>query len=112
MVALFSQAAPLLAQALHPWLLWADVEAKKSLWDRLDPVRRAQLLMALLGLLLLGFLLVTLVLWGGRYVRRLARHNRPTKPLESDRWYGKPLYENTRLRDDDELDESSGDDPP
>jgi hypothetical protein len=58
-----------------PWFIAA--EANQSPWERLDPVRRTQVLMALLGLLLLGFLMIVLVLVGARQVRRLARQ-RPT----------------------------------
>lgn len=68
---------------LTPVLLAADA---RSIWDRLDAVRRTQLLMALLALLLLGFLLVLLVLVGGRYVRRLARE-RKSSQRAADRWY-------------------------
>jgi hypothetical protein len=67
-------------------LLWAAEPARK-----LDPVLRAELLMSLLGLILLGAALMLLVMMGGRYVRRLARHRlQPTRPPQDD-WYRKPL---------------------
>jgi hypothetical protein len=95
MVAVLRSAPQVSAGLIHS-LLWADAVTKKTLWERLDPVRRAQLLMVLLGLVLIAFLLVMLVLWGGRYVRRLARQNRPTGPSERDRWYEKPLASGER----------------
>jgi len=51
----------------------------RPLLERLDPPRRAVLLMALLGLVLTGVVLVACVMIGGRWVRRLAgRGVRPT----------------------------------
>jgi hypothetical protein len=44
-----------------------------SLLERLDPPRRAAAIMALLGLTLIGVLLITFVMVGGHWVRRLAR---------------------------------------
>ena len=43
--------------------------------ERLDPPTRARVIMALLGLVLLGVTLVACVMIGGRWVRRLARHS-------------------------------------
>ena len=80
-----------------PWILAAD--AQQSPWDRLDPVRRTQVLMALLGLLLLGFLLIMLVLVGARYVRRLARQ-RPASRGKRD-----PLSPPPRRQLDDATEE-------
>lgn len=57
---------------------------------KLDPVTRAQVFMALLGLILLGLLLILVVMVGGHYVRRLARH-RPATTSPQDLWYRKPL---------------------
>ena len=45
----------------------------KPLFERLDPPRRAAVLMAILGLVLLGLGLVACVMIGGRWVRRIAR---------------------------------------
>jgi hypothetical protein len=42
--------------------------------ERLDPPRRAAVIMALLALVLTGLLLVTIAMLGGHWVRRLARH--------------------------------------
>jgi hypothetical protein len=57
--------------------------------ERLDPPRRAAIIMALLGLVLTGLLLVTIAMLGGHWVRRLARHKpggrRPTADAEAER---------------------------
>jgi hypothetical protein len=70
---------------------------------KLDPVLRAQVLMALLGLVLIGLVLILLVLMGGRYVRRLARH-RPGTPAADvqDDWYRKPLVQENPEPDDEQ----------
>lgn len=49
-------------------------EATEPVLERLDPPRRAAVVMALLGLVLLGLLLVACVMIGAHWVRRLARH--------------------------------------
>lgn len=46
----------------------------EPLIERLDPPRRAAVLMAILGLVLLGLALVACVMIGGRWMRRVARH--------------------------------------
>jgi hypothetical protein len=55
-------------------LMIADSTASMGL-ERLDPVTRARVLMALLGLVILSVALVACVMIGGRWVRRLARHS-------------------------------------
>lgn len=78
-------------QATQAWLL-AQGDGEPSVWQRLDPVRRAKLLMALFALLLVGLLLVALAMIGARYVRRLARHRPGAGRTVEDRWYEeKPL---------------------
>ena len=47
-------------------------QAAEPLLERLDPPRRAIVLMALLGLVLTGVVLVACVMIGGRWVRRLS----------------------------------------
>jgi hypothetical protein len=49
-------------------------DAAKPVLERLDPPRRAAVVMALLGLVLTGLLLVVCVMLGGHWVRRMARH--------------------------------------
>ena len=58
------------------WLL-AQVPAAKEL----PPTTKAMVLMALLGIALLGLLLVVFILLGGHWVRRIGSHRRgPTVP--------------------------------
>lgn len=55
-------------------ILFAAQQAGDAVLERLDPPRRAAVVMALLGLTLIGLFLVTFVMVGGHWVRRLARH--------------------------------------
>jgi hypothetical protein len=59
-------------------LLFAAEHAGDAVLERLDPPRRAAVVMALLGLTLVGLFLITFAMVGGHWVRRLARH-RPGK---------------------------------
>jgi hypothetical protein len=59
-------------------ILFAAEQAGEAVLERLDPPRRAAVVMALLGLTLVGLFLITFVMIGGHWVRRLARH-RPGK---------------------------------
>lgn len=54
-------------------------QAEQSGFERLDPVTRTVVLMALLGLVLLGITLIACVMIGGRWVRRLAQHSPPIR---------------------------------
>jgi len=49
-------------------------QSSESVLERLDPPRRMAVLMALLGVLLVGLMLVMIVMVGAKWVRRLARH--------------------------------------
>ncbi|MCI0333995.1 MAG: hypothetical protein L0228_12325 [Planctomycetes bacterium] len=62
--------------------------------EQLDPPRRAAVIMALLALVLTGLLLVTCVMLGAHWVRRLARH----KPGAKDANVADTATENQRLR--------------
>jgi hypothetical protein len=68
----------------------------------IEPLLRAKLLMALLGLIVLGLGLMVLIIMGGRYARRIARTSLPPSQTHDDRWYAKPLVP-------EELDSSSND---
>ena len=57
-------------------------QSEVSGFERLDPVTRTVVLMALLGLVLLGITLIACVMIGGHWVRRLARHS-PTSRARS-----------------------------
>ncbi len=54
-------------------LLLAQQPAE-NVMEQLDPPRRAAVVMALLALVLTGLLLVTIVMLGANWVRRMARH--------------------------------------
>ena len=53
---------------------WLVAESTAPVLERLDPPRRAAVVMALLALVLTGLALVTCVMIGAHWVRRLARH--------------------------------------
>jgi hypothetical protein len=60
---------------------WADAdEAPRSVLDRLDPPRRAAVLMALAAVALAGAALVALVVLMGWFVRRRARQRHGPSP--------------------------------
>jgi predicted PurR-regulated permease PerM len=63
--------------------------------ERLDPPRRAAVIMALLALVLIGLLLVTFIMLGAHWVRRLARH----KPGAGGHHAKDSAAENQRLRE-------------
>lgn len=71
----FAAAAPLAQSAGGP------------LVKRLPPILRAEVLMTLLGLVVLGLALVVFVVLWSRYVRRLARSRPPTRSPIVDEWY-------------------------
>ena len=58
---------------VHRALVFA-AHANDPILERLDPPRRAAVVMALLGLTLIGLFLIVFVMVGGHWVRRLARH--------------------------------------
>jgi hypothetical protein len=71
-----------------------------QLIERLPPLTRARILMALLGLVLLGLMIILGIKLGGRYVRRLSRAGlTPTKSVD-DRWHQRPLSPRADSRDD------------
>ena len=72
------------------WLV-AEEHRQQTLLMRLDPANRAKVIMALLGLVLVGAALVALVWLGGRRLRRIARERSGPTPPHQDDWYRKPL---------------------
>ncbi|HMP05304.1 MAG TPA: hypothetical protein PJ982_03050 [Lacipirellulaceae bacterium] len=73
-------------------MLLVTEQAAEPLIERLDPERRVAVVMALLGIAIVGVFLVTMILLGGSWVRRLARYGRgPTKDTTN--------VANKRLRD-------------
>lgn len=90
-----------LGVALLPAWLAAEKQSEPLL-TRLDPATRAKVLMALLGLVLVGLSLVALAWWGGRRVRQVASKPLPPTQPNEDRWYRKPLVApETNPRDED-----------
>jgi hypothetical protein len=71
--------------------LLATGEQAKSLLDRLDPERRAKVVMALLGVVLAGLAIVALTVLLGRHFLRAARKPIPPLPRHEDDWFRKPL---------------------
>jgi predicted PurR-regulated permease PerM len=80
----------------YPFLLAAALlaagESTEPLINRLDPPRRAAVLMAILALVITGIAMVACVMIGARWVRRLARH-------QHGRTKHTTHIENQRLRD-------------
>jgi hypothetical protein len=75
-------------------LLAADPAA--PVIERLDPPRRAAVVMALLGLVLTGLLLVACAMLGANWVRRMARHHPESRDFAGD---NQAHARNRRLRD-------------
>jgi hypothetical protein len=79
-------------QASSGTLLHAAAASEtEPLIDQLDPELRARVLMALLGLVLVGLALIAVVVMGARYVRRLGRGRSTHAPVKDDAWFAKPL---------------------
>jgi ferric-dicitrate binding protein FerR (iron transport regulator) len=78
---------------MSPGMLLAAEDAAEPVLERLDPPRRAAVVMALLALTLIGLFLVVLIMVGGHWVRRLARH-RPARGLS----WGVSAADNSQLR--------------
>jgi hypothetical protein len=77
---------PLFAESLL-----ATDEHAKPLLDRLDPERRAKVIMALLGMVLAGLAIVALAVLLGRHFLRAARKPVHPTPRHEDDWFRKPL---------------------
>jgi hypothetical protein len=76
--------------AISVRLAWAAEQAEPLLM-RLTPQNRSLVLMALLGMLLVGAGLIALAVIGGRQVLREARKKPNPTPRLEDGWYRKPL---------------------
>jgi hypothetical protein len=70
-------------RAILTGLLLAQKDVDPVL-QRIDPPRRAAIIMALLAITLIGMFLIIFILVGGHWVRRLARH-RPGQRRRGDR---------------------------
>ena len=71
--------------------------AGRTMLEKLDPPTRASVLMALLGLVILGFGLMLLAWLGARFARRYRQGLAPPRPREGspqfneDAWWKKPV---------------------
>jgi hypothetical protein len=79
------------ARALIAGRLLAATDQTRSLLDRLDPERRAKVIMALLGVTLAGLALVALAVLCGRHFRRVVRKPAKATPRHENDWFRKPL---------------------
>lgn len=83
---------------LKPAVAGLLLQAPQPLLKRLPPRDRARVLAALAGLIILGFALVLLAWWGGRFTRRYLRRPWPgSRRRDSDKisefdWARKPMY--------------------
>jgi hypothetical protein len=97
----------------HDWLFGAAQPSLPSLLAAaIDPATRAKLLMALLGLVILGLGLMLLAMVGGRMVRRMTRDSKPPGGQIADPWY-QPKRAGARqftYEDDDDEEETSEED--
>jgi hypothetical protein len=73
------------------WGALAEQKLAEPLFERLDPPRRAAVVMALLAITIVGLFLVAFVMLGGNWARRLARRRHgPSHRIKN--------IENERLR--------------
>jgi cytochrome c-type biogenesis protein CcmH/NrfG len=102
MVDPLSRISSLAAASLNAAPEAVDRDAKPLLL-RLNPSQRAGVILSIVGIVLAGLALMSLVWLAGRYARRMARQ--PVRPTEdrSDDWYRKPL--NAPLASDGDDDE-------
>jgi hypothetical protein len=76
------------------WIVWgtlAEQKAAEPLLERLDPPRRAAVVMALLAISMIGLFLVTVVMLGSHWARRLASRRHGPSDAHTN-------IENKRLR--------------
>lgn len=85
-------------------------QAKPAL-EQLDPPERAAVLMALLGLVLLGITLVVCTMLAGRWIRRYARHRIAPKQWPSG-WKTAPPILNRPIEDLEQANDQSGETQP
>ena len=75
-----------------PWIALAAPLAQQGA-RKLPPPQQAMVLMALLGILLVGMFLIVAVLLGGHWVRRLGKHQRgPAVPPDRAPLVKNPLH--------------------
>jgi hypothetical protein len=59
---------------------------------QLDPVVRARMMLALLGIVILGLFLILVVRWGSFYFRRRFRQGRRPSRLGPNHWAARRLF--------------------
>jgi hypothetical protein len=75
---------------------------RQTMLEKLDPPTRAKVLMALLGLVILGFGMMLLAWLGARFARRYRQGpakpapSKETPPLNEDAWWKKPVSADLR----------------
>ncbi|HEY2883353.1 MAG TPA: hypothetical protein VGJ15_12985 [Pirellulales bacterium] len=67
------------------------VEESDAVLRKLDPQRRAGVILALAGLVVLGVGMITLVWLGAQHVRRVARQRPIARPPNESSWNDRPL---------------------
>lgn len=98
---LLRQGRGVLLPAAPVVVFWAE---RTGTHRTLPQTTYARMMLALIGLAILGAGLMVLTWLGGRYVRKLARHRVPTRRHDDETWYQKPLVPS------DPLAETSDDD--
>ena len=92
--------------ALLEWataILLAAEEIEPPL-PQLDPQRRASVILALAGLVILGLGMIALVWLGAQHVRRLARQRPIPRSREPSNWSALPRFNSDTPNLDDEAD--------
>jgi hypothetical protein len=100
----------------HSTALLAAEPSTEPVLEQLDPPRRAAVVMALLGITLIGLFLVLFIMMGGHWVRRLARHRPrtvidapPPQEIQRQRPAQRPLPADTKSNETLLLDTPSHD---
>lgn len=104
-------AAIVSAACLHSPFAAAAVADAAPPVDRADPLTKARLGLALLGIVVLGIGMLIAVMVGGRHVRRLARRRIPPYSARTDDWFKKPLQSPSGAEHPDDPRSSDEDDP-
>jgi hypothetical protein len=81
------------------------VEVIEPPLPQLDPQRRASVILALAGLVILGLGMIALVWLGAQHVRRLARQRPIERSREPSSWAASPRIRDNTPREFDENDE-------
>lgn len=91
-----------LLQVLPVVVFWAE---RTGTHRTLPQTTYARMMLALIGLAILGGGLMLLTWLGGRYVQKLARHKVPSRHHDDDTWYQKPLVPSDPLAETSDEDQ-------